>query len=138
MNDDLGVRSSAEAVSRRNQLAPQRLVIVDFAIEHDPARVVFVGHRLTPADPVDDRETAVSDRRMEVGVVPLSIRTPMHERSRHWADGSPNGGVEHAIHADYPCQATHLENSPDPAVRCLSDPRTARVVPPPTRAAMKL
>jgi hypothetical protein len=49
-------------------LSPQRLVVVNLAIEHDPNRLVFVGDGLPPAGKIDDGEAtkAQSKPRLEV------------------------------------------------------------------------
>jgi hypothetical protein len=54
VNDGLGVAPRREPVAARDQLITQFPVVVDFAVEDDPHRAVFVGDRLTASGHVDD------------------------------------------------------------------------------------
>ncbi len=55
VDDHLGVGMGAEAMARRGQLADQRPIVVDFAVERDDDAAVLVEQRLPAAGQVDDR-----------------------------------------------------------------------------------
>src|SRR5207249_897355 len=50
-----GVGFGAELMTARQELGPKAPMVVDFAVEYNPQRLVFVGHRLCAAGPVDNR-----------------------------------------------------------------------------------
>ena len=52
----------AEMVAARLEIAAQLAMVVDLAVEDDPDRAVFVGHRLVAAGAIDDRQTAMAER----------------------------------------------------------------------------
>src|SRR5262249_30407159 len=59
---DFGVRLRSEAVTLRFQLAPQRAVVIDLAVERDGETPVRRGHRLGAGiREIDDREAAVRE-----------------------------------------------------------------------------
>ena len=68
MDDALGVGIRAEAMPARFEIGSQLTVVVDFAVEDDPHRFVFVGERLMAGAQVDDRETAKAECGREAGV----------------------------------------------------------------------
>jgi hypothetical protein len=59
MNDRFGVGACGVAMTRPFEFSPERLVIVDFAIEHDPSGAKFVGHRLAAGHEINDAQSAV-------------------------------------------------------------------------------
>ena len=60
VDDGLGVALRAEAMAGGLQPPPQIAVVVDFAVEDDLDRAVFVAHRLAAAGQVDDRQPAMA------------------------------------------------------------------------------
>jgi len=58
MDDHLSVSLSTKHVPFSQEEGAQLLVVIDFAIEHNPNRTVFVRERLMAAFEVDDREAA--------------------------------------------------------------------------------
>src|SRR5262245_7652425 len=61
MQYDFRVRDRSETVPFRLEQRPQRTMVVDFAVENDPARLVFVGHRLMASSAIDNRQPPVSE-----------------------------------------------------------------------------
>src|ERR1039457_1511716 len=57
--NDLGVGPSCESVSLLLQFLPKFNVVEDLAIESDPQRAVFDGHRLVTTGQVNDAEPSV-------------------------------------------------------------------------------
>ena len=82
----LAVRKRWPAPSNR---PPQVAEVVDFAVEDDPHRAVFVGQRLLAAGQVDDRQPPVSQGHAgrcrptfgEVGA--FAVRAAMAQHGRH-------------------------------------------------------
>jgi hypothetical protein len=74
-------------VPARNKFLTEIKVIVDFAIEIDKNALIFIGHRLIPADKIDNRQPSVpkKDVRRAIFVKSLTIRTPMLENPDHCA-----------------------------------------------------
>src|SRR5260221_10563910 len=73
VNDDLGIRMGAEAMSPVRQLCRKGLEIVDLAIERDDNGVVLVEQRLLAPGDADDGEPAMAEtdgaRQMEAAAV---------------------------------------------------------------------
>ena len=61
MDQHFRVALRAEAVAGRFEPAPQVAEIIDFAVEDDPHRAVFVGERLLAAGHVDDGQAAMPE-----------------------------------------------------------------------------
>ena len=55
VDDDFGVRPGPEGMAFREKFLPQFLEVIDFAVEDDPDRLIFIGHRLGTGVQVDDR-----------------------------------------------------------------------------------
>jgi hypothetical protein len=58
-------------------------MVVDLAIENDPAGPVFIGDGLIASGTVDDRETSMAQHCTRIGKKSVSIRPTMRDRSRH-------------------------------------------------------
>ena len=89
-----GVAVGAEAVAGAFEPAAQLAEVVDLAVEDDPDRAVFVGHRLMPAGQVDDRQPPMAQgharrgfparlRAEAGGVDALVVRPAMREHVDH-------------------------------------------------------
>ena len=85
MNDRLGIRRRAEAMPRGFELGPERSMVVDLAVEHDPARVVLVGERLGAAGDVDDGQAAVAEAGVPAVDEAIAVWTAMGQTARHRA-----------------------------------------------------
>ncbi len=81
MQRNLTIRERAQSVTARFELALDRLVTVELAIDHDTCVRVFAGDRLIAGRKIDDAETAVTKADPPVGRNPqaLSIRAAMPE-----------------------------------------------------------
>ncbi len=86
VKDGLGVGSRPEAVAFRNQIGAQVVMVVDLAVEDDPARVVFVADRLVAAGAVDDRETPEAENRRLRLVKPIAVGAAVIHRVGHRTD----------------------------------------------------
>jgi hypothetical protein len=64
------------------------MVVVDLAVENDPATPVLVRHRLMPTIDVDDRESAMAKGDGIPHVVTLTVRTSMAQTVGHLPDRS--------------------------------------------------
>src|SRR5512136_1441938 len=54
VNDGLGIAMRAVAVAARDELLAQGKMVINFAVEYDPERAVFVRNRLMSAGNVDN------------------------------------------------------------------------------------
>ena len=77
MDDDFGIGVGAEDVAERFQFGHQLLEIVDFAIEDDDHRAVFVEQGLLAAGQVDDRQPPVPQPHSGLQMQPPLVGTAM-------------------------------------------------------------
>ena len=75
-----------EPVAAGLEIAPQVAVVVDLAVEDDPDRLVFVGHRLLAAGPVDDGQPAMTKRKPGRAMNGAAVRTAMMQALGHRAN----------------------------------------------------
>ena len=83
MNNGFGVAFGAVAMATGLQIFAQFLVVVNFAVENDPKRLVFIGDRLVTGLNVDDAEAAHGQSDVlldkETGVIgPAVGELPVH------------------------------------------------------------
>src|SRR5579871_4935457 len=83
VNNDFGIRRRPERVARGLQFGPQLAEIVQLAIVGDPDLAVFVRHRLTAGDEVDDRQAAMAQSNGTMNMHALPIRTAMLQTRDH-------------------------------------------------------
>jgi len=116
VNEDLGVGMiGAKSVTGVFQLAPERKMVVDLAVEGDPNGTVRVGHGLGGSiGKVDNGEPAVGEADATVLGFPasLSVWSPVRHAVAHGLHGrdktpvSPGGVHEHqagyAAHGSFP------------------------------------
>ena len=62
MDDRLGIALRAESMPSPFEPMPQFAVVVDFPVENQSHRCVFIGHRLSTCIEVDDRESPEAQR----------------------------------------------------------------------------
>src|SRR5580693_9563249 len=91
MNDRLRVRVSAESMTGCNQSFAQDQMIVDFPVEHDPYRAVFVAKRLISRGQIYDAEAADSQSDPAVEISTIVVRTAMSHGVTHSTQGFPAG-----------------------------------------------
>ena len=94
-------------MSLRFEQRAQRSMVVDLAVEDDPAGAVFVRHRLMSAGSVDDRETPVPEHHTVAFVEPVAVGTSMGERRVHALDRRSRLRSELAIEREDAGDATH-------------------------------
>src|SRR5690606_17241392 len=83
VDDRLRVRAGREPVPAGLELVPERLVVVDGAVEDDPDRAVLIAERLVAALGVDDGEPAVGEANGAIDPLPVIVRTAVPERRGH-------------------------------------------------------
>ena len=86
MQHHLGVGDGAEPVSLGLEERAQRTVVVDLAVEDDPAGAVFVRHRLLAARAIDDREPPEAENRRLRLVKPIAVGPAVIHRVGHRTD----------------------------------------------------
>src|ERR1051325_10848292 len=62
-------------------------MVIDLAVEDDPARVILIRERLPAADAIDDCEPAVAKCRVRTGYDAFAVRTAMAKASCHGTNG---------------------------------------------------
>ena len=72
-------------------------MVMDFAVEVDPAGVIFVGHRLLAARAIDDRRPAMAESDMRVLEKPVAVRAAMRQGGGHRRDRLSRLGSEHIV-----------------------------------------
>ena len=82
MDDRFGVAVGAKAMAPRLEIGPQFLVVVDFAVEGDPNRLIFIGERLQARDQIDDREPPETERGTGLSQSGTTIRQRLAARRR--------------------------------------------------------
>ncbi len=87
----LGVRPGLESMAELREKVAQALVVVDFAIEDDPERPVFVRDRLMASLDVDDGEPPRGEPGPGVEEGSFIVRTAVGDRSRHRFENGPVG-----------------------------------------------
>ena len=91
VDDSFGVGVRAEPVTACLEVAPELVVVVDFAVEDNPGGSIFVGHRLVAAGAVDDRQAAMAEcvpgRASHGPAVRAAVNQPVRHRIDRIADG---------------------------------------------------
>jgi hypothetical protein len=77
VDDRLGIAGRIEPVTERFELLSELAVIVDFAVEDDPGRLVFAMDRLMPGRQIDDAQPAHPETCPGLDVDPLVVRATM-------------------------------------------------------------
>ena len=83
MRDRLAIALRAEAMTASAQLVAQLTVVVDFSIEDEGDRLVFVGERLIATGDINDAQTAHGQADIAVDEVAGAIRTAMPQPVVH-------------------------------------------------------
>ena len=83
MHDDFGIGCRGETMTGGTQFIAQFHVIEDFAVEDHPNVAILVGHRLTAAGDVDDRQAGMAERHVFVHVRPGFIGTTVMQPGNH-------------------------------------------------------
>jgi hypothetical protein len=83
VHDHLGVRARREAVPAREQLLPQRLEVVDLAVEDHHHRPVLVEHGLVARGQVDDGQAAMTQPHPALEVEAVRVGPAMRHGRGH-------------------------------------------------------
>src|SRR5258707_12297701 len=70
-------------MSSSGEIVPNRLEVVDFAVEHDPDWSVRCAHRLLAAGEVDNGESTVPHDGTVAALLPVLVRPPVVDGSVH-------------------------------------------------------
>ncbi|GGI97419.1 hypothetical protein GCM10011320_00030 [Neoroseomonas lacus] len=74
-------------MAQGNEFPPQRLMVVDLAIERHDDCAVIGGHRLCAAREINDGEPSMAESNVWLGMKALPIWAAMPLRVRHGAQG---------------------------------------------------
>src|SRR5215469_1075989 len=92
-------------------------MIVDFAIEDDPERVIFVRERLMPGGKVDNAQAPHADSDPAFGVDAFIVRAAMRHHPAH-PPQDRSVGVRVPVESYDSSDSTHCATpSPDPPVK---------------------
>jgi hypothetical protein len=83
MNNYFGIRMSCEDVATRFEVIPQLLKVIDFSVEYNADRTVFVVNRLSPSRHVDDAEAPHAHSHIPLSQNAFVIRPAMHKGIGH-------------------------------------------------------
>ena len=70
----------------RQQLFPQRLIVVNLPIEHQHQRLIFIIQRLISRLQINDAQAPEAHRHPVAAVNPFRIRSPVGDPLRHLPD----------------------------------------------------
>ena len=108
VKDGLGVGMRGKRVARRQQFFAKLLVVVDFAVEHNDLRAVFVRHGLASALKVDNGQATMRQRHeivhVERGVIGTAMRNAIAHQLRHAQ------GVAHRIGNSKTGKTAHIRS----------------------------
>ena len=113
VDDDFGVATSVEDMTERLQFWNEFLIVVDFAVENDADRLVFVIERLLAGGQIDDREPAVAEADARFDMQAAFVRAAMKLRFVH-AMENRTIDVAFASGIEYSGDAAHLPLLPVP------------------------
>ena len=113
VRDHFGVGVRAKDVTSSGQLGAQLEIVVDFAVEHDLHRSIFVGYRLPAAGDVDDAEPPHAQADGVVHEKSVRVRSSMDQRVRHPPDdGSDRIRCQRRIYdSGYAAHRCFLDNT---------------------------
>jgi hypothetical protein len=74
-------------MSARFELLSQMTMIVDFAVEDNPTRMVFVAEWLSASCQVDDGKSPMTERGLPIGKNTATVRASVPQPIGHRTDG---------------------------------------------------
>ena len=106
VDNGLGVAVGAVAMALGCQAFSQSRMVVDFSVENDPDRAVFVADGLVAGGEIDDAQAAHAQAHGAVGEHAFVVGPAVQHGAAHLADGS---GFDLAIlrEVDYTGDSTH-------------------------------
>src|SRR5262249_36953708 len=75
-----------KAVPPRQQVAPKLLIVVNFPVEDDPDRAIFIAHRLMAGREVNDAEPSHPDPGAPIHINAVIVRPAMADPVTHRSD----------------------------------------------------
>ncbi len=88
VNDGLGIAVRAVVVAALDELFAQGKMVINFAVEHDPERAVFVRNRLMSTRNVDNAEPPHADSDPAVRIKTFVVGPAMADYAAHFAQSS--------------------------------------------------
>ena len=110
MDDDFGIATGAESMAQGFEFRHQFLEVVDFAVEDDDHRAVFVEQGLLTAGQVDDRQPSVRQSETRFEMVAALVGSAMKLSLVHPVQQVPIL-LALASRIEQTCNATHAEIS---------------------------
>src|SRR5438132_13589787 len=83
MQNDFGVRLSTKPVASLDELLSKFDKVVDFAVEDNPSRFIFVGHRLATAGKINNAQAIEGKTDVAPAQLPVVIRSTMPRDLAH-------------------------------------------------------
>src|SRR5207247_11144322 len=77
MQNDFGVRLSTKPVTGFDELLSKFDKVVDFAIEDNPSRLIFIGHRLATAGKINNAQAIKGKTDVAPAQLPVVIRSTL-------------------------------------------------------------
>src|SRR5205085_775399 len=105
VNDRFRIARRPQRMPALLEVAPQLLVVVDFAVENDPDGSVFVRDRLVAVIEIDDAEAPHANRHAVADVHTLIVRAAMRHDPAHGTNLVFLNGP--SVPANYACDAAH-------------------------------
>src|SRR6266487_241598 len=105
MDEDLGVGLRGEHVAGRDELLAEVAMVVDLSVLDDPYHRVLIGHRLTAALDVDDRQPAHAEGHAVEMDASFVVRSAVDHRTAHSLDKLT---AAFGVSAGDPADSAHL------------------------------
>src|SRR5690349_5960174 len=109
VHNGFSVRVGLEAMTARDEIAPECAMVVDLAVEDDPASAIFVRQRLRSTRAIDDGQPSMSQRHVSVGEKAVPVGPAMRERVSHRRQGPADTRVQHTVDCYCPTNAAHCQ-----------------------------
>src|SRR5215469_1838112 len=113
MDDHFGIAVCGETVATFLEFCSQFTEVVNFSVENNPDRFVFVVNRLVSAGQVDDAQSPHSQGDVISNEYALVVRPSVENRLAHPMSSCVVGS--NAIEAQYPGYAAHVRLISQPA-----------------------
>jgi len=92
-----------------DEIPPHVLMIVDFSVEDNLKRAMFVRNRLITSGAIDDRQTSMTECGVGIHVVAVSVRPAVRQGRAHPSDGSADLRIERSFERDGSTTAAHQD-----------------------------
>ena len=89
VNQHFTIAVGGENMAGIRELAPQRSIVIDLAVENDRDILIRRDQGLVAAFDVDDRESAMTEAHCAVAIITVGIGPPVHQSLGHARQGFP-------------------------------------------------